>query len=60
MLTNKAAVKKYILTRTAELRPHWDCTRVSQQALDEIEARLQNMITRMVESHPTKGKTFQV
>ena len=60
MLINKSHVKKFILAKTKQYRPGWQCERVSGEAYKEIEAMLGNMIVKMVKSHPTIGKTFKV
>ena len=54
---NRKAVKDYIL-QTCEAKRHWECTRVSKQALDEIEAFLMMKIQQSVHRHPSIGKTF--
>ena len=58
-LLNRAAVKRFILDSVKTLRPHWDCTRVSDEALADIEAAVRTKITGLVQGHPTKGKTFR-
>ena len=58
-LLNRRAARKFILQKVASMRPYWPCTRVSQESLDVIEAKLRSMIISMVESHPTLGKTFR-
>lgn len=59
-LLNTEHTKQFILYKTQRLRPGWDCTRVSKEAIEQIEAKLRVMIIQMVESHPTVGKTFRV
>ena len=58
MLINQSETKKFIRNKIERLRPGWAVTQISQEAIDIIEARLRNMIIRMIESHPTRGKTF--
>jgi len=43
-LINRSAVKKYILNKFAEDRPHLNFTRVSEAALLLLEAKIQNML----------------
>ena len=40
MLINQKAVRQLILDTAASERPGWKCTRVSRDALDEIDGRL--------------------
>jgi len=58
-LINKSAVKKYILNKLAEDRPHLDFTRVSESALLLLEAKLQDMLDRAVHTHSSSGRTFR-
>ena len=55
---NRRAVKEYILQTCEAKRQGWECTRVSKQALDEIEAFLMMKIQESVHRHPSIGKTF--
>jgi len=57
-LINISHTKQFILEKIQSLRPGWGANRVSKGALDLINAKVRILITRMVESHPTKGKTF--
>ena len=57
-LINRAAARKLILQAVRELRPHWQCRRVSKRALDALEACLRAKIKGQVEGHPTVGHTF--
>lgn len=59
ILINKKAVKSYILAKNEQLRPGWKYTRISQEALEEINAKLKTIINRAIESHPSIGKTFK-
>ena len=59
MLLNQKHTRQFILEKAARLRPGWKCERVSAEALEHIEAKLREMIIRMVESHPTIGRTFK-
>jgi len=60
-LINRAATKKFILAKIAQLRPGMEeqLTRVSKEALDIYEARLRSMIEDDIMIHPTRGKTFR-
>jgi len=58
-LLNRTRVREFILDTTKRVRPGWTCTRVSEQALDQINARLRALVIQMIESHPTLGKTFK-
>lgn len=55
---NRAAMKKYILAEAARTRPGWDVTRVSAQALDEIEGFIKTKIRESLHRQPSVGKTF--
>jgi len=57
-LINNAHVKDYIKKRFETTRPHAGITRVSNQALQDINARVRLMINRAVHSYPSVGKTF--
>ena len=58
-LLNNTAVRKFILRLSAELRPDWGCTRVSAEALADIEAVLRLKLIATIKAHPTMGKTFR-
>ena len=58
-LLNQARVRRFILDRVKDLRPFWPCTRVSAEALADIEADLRRRLTNAIRSHPTVGKTFR-
>ena len=57
-LLNKKAIKAHILHRCETKRQGWDCRRVSEKAIIEIEAFLRTKIDESVHRHPTIGKTF--
>jgi len=57
-LLNRSAVRKYVLDRAKQTRPQWGPSRVATQAYEQVEARLRVILDRMIETHPTKGKTF--
>ena len=60
MLINKLHIKKHILVKAKQHRPGWQCNRVSGNTYTKINAMVSDMITKMVKSHPTIGKTFKV
>lgn len=57
-LLNRKAVKGHILKVCDQKRKGWQCTRVSKQAIDEIEAFIKYKINQSVHRHPSVGKTF--
>lgn len=59
-LLNRSQTKKFIIKKFISLRPGMPIDRVSQEALDKIEARLRAWIIEQVEIHPSIGKTFKI
>lgn len=59
-LLNRAQVRTLILDAFRRTRPHARITRVSQQALDQLEGWLRQKIHSAVSSHPTLGRTFKL
>lgn len=59
-ILNKAATKNFILEKFRSMRPGMPITRVSQDSLEKIEARLRAWIIDAVKKHPSIGKTFYV
>ena len=57
-ILNKKATKDLILKYCDSYRPGWNCTRVSSQAINEIETFVKLKIREAVHKHPTIGKTF--
>lgn len=57
-LLNKKEVKKYILAVWPTLRSH-DISRVSASALEDIEAALKLHIQKLIQQHPSVGRTFR-
>ena len=57
-LLNRKHTRDYILQRFANTRPHLRITRVSKQALDDIEGAVRTRINKAVHSYPSVGKTF--
>ena len=57
-LLNRKAVKEHILKVCEDKRKGWKCTRVSKQAIDEIEAFIKYKINASIHQHPSVGKTF--
>ena len=58
-IINRAQMKKFILEKRKVLRPGWECTCVSKEALDKIDGKVRTMVEDLIEAHPTKGKTFK-
>ncbi len=58
-LINRKHCKDFILRMTAEMRLEWNCTRVSKEALDDLNARIKILLMKSVKRHPTVGKTFR-
>ena len=56
-LINKSKVKKYILEFAEANRAH-KFTRVSQEAIDRVEAAARVAAKAIVTSAPSKGKTL--
>ena len=56
-LINKSKVKKYILEFAEANRAH-KFTRVSQEAIDRVEAAARAAAKSIVTSAPSKGKTL--
>jgi len=57
-ILNRKAVKEHILKVCEQRRKGWECTRVSKQAIDEIEAFIRYKINASIHRHPSVGKTF--
>lgn len=57
-IINQAATKKFIIAKFRSMRPGMPITRISQDALDKLEAKLRAWIVAEVERHPSIGKTF--
>ena len=58
-IINRAALKRFILSYVEKDRPGWECTRVSGQALDQIEAFLRNKVRDSLHRQPSSGKTYK-
>jgi len=54
----EAHVRGCILEKVERLRPGWRCDRVSQKAINLINAKVRNIIIDSVRRHPTRGRTF--
>jgi hypothetical protein len=59
-ILNQSATKKFILAKFESMRPGMPITRVSQESLEKLEARLRAWIIEEVERHPSLGKTFRI
>ena len=57
-LINKSETIRYIKDINPIARPGWIFSRVSNHALDKIEAHMKNYIKDLLHSHPSAGKTF--
>ena len=57
-ITNRAALKRFILSQVKVVRPGWDCKRVSADALDQIEGFLRFKVRESLRSQPCIGKTY--
>jgi len=58
MLINRKAVRVFLLDHADRTRPEVGMTRVSAKALDDIERKVAAMLRGLVQSHPSRGKTF--
>lgn len=58
MLINKDAVRRFILAEVEATR-EWECTCVSPVALKRIDILLQSTLKKLVQTHPSIGKTFR-
>ena len=58
-LINRKHCKDFILRMAGEMRGEWDCTRVSKEALDDLNFRIRRIIIGSIKRHPTLGKTFK-
>lgn len=59
-ILNQAATKKFIIAKFRSMRPGMPITRVSQSAIDNLEAQLRAIIIFEVRRHPSIGKTFMM
>ncbi len=57
-ILNRSSTKKFVLTRFKELRAGKPMERVSKRYLDNLEAKIKNIIIGDIETHPSKGVTF--
>ena len=57
-LVNKTKVRRYVLDFAAGSRAH-KFTRVSQGAIDKVEAAARQAARALVTTAPSKGKTLQ-
>lgn len=58
-LINREQCKQYILARSKEMRPGWDCHRVSKKALDDLNTKIRLLLYSAIQRHPSVGKTFK-
>ena len=59
-LLNRAATRRFVLDTVSGTRPYLRITRVSGEALDQIEGWLREKIRSEVARHPSKGRTFKL
>lgn len=59
-LLNKSQTKKFIIAKFRSMRPGMPIERVSESALEKLEARLRAWIVDEVEKHPSIGITFKI
>lgn len=59
-ILNNAATKKFILAKFQSMRPGMPITRVSQDSLEKLEARLRAWIIEEVRRYPSIGQTFKL
>ncbi len=59
-LINRAEVRRFVLAQFEKRRPQAGITRVSRQALDQIESWLRSKLRTEVHRHPSLGKTFKL
>lgn len=58
MLLNVAATKKFIKQYAKDKRQGWQMNRVSDEAIENLNAKLRIIIMEAIQRHPTVGKTF--
>jgi hypothetical protein len=58
-ITNRTALKRFILEQVKVVRPGWDCTQVSSKALDQIEGFLRSKVKESLHRQPSIGKTYK-
>lgn len=58
-LINKSAVRHYVLERWQKVRPGHKMTRVAPETIIWAEATLRNQLDKMLQSHPSVGKTIR-
>jgi hypothetical protein len=58
-LLNRAALKRYLLDRARQMRPHHRLSRVSEETLEWLENSLRNQASELIRRHPAKGSTIK-
>jgi hypothetical protein len=58
-LINKAAVKKYLIERSKQLRPGHPFTRVSAESLVELDSLLRSICDSAIRRQPACGTTIR-
>lgn len=56
---NRKHVKELALRFARDKRIGWQPTRVSKQFLDDLNIKVQNMVTKAVMSHRSVGRTIK-
>jgi hypothetical protein len=59
-LINRAEVRRLVLALFEKHRPAVGITRVSGQALDQMDAWLRSRIQAEIHRHPSVGRTFKL
>lgn len=57
---NSKATKQFFLYAASQYRPAVGFTRVSQEVLEHIDAKVRNMIIAEVKAQPSRGQTIKI
>jgi len=57
-LINRSAVKQHIKDKFLKERPHMGISRVSDRAVNQIEAKIRHLIHESIKKYPSVGKTY--
>jgi len=55
---HQSTLKQHILTRCGKLRRSWKCSRVNQEAMDNLGFWLMRRINQVIREHSSKVATF--
>lgn len=58
-LINRKHCKEAALRMRRDLRLGWETNQVSKQFLDDLDAKVRNLIMSAVKKHPSVGKTIK-